>query len=647
MSEALRRPLQLALCLLGICALVFAIYLPGLEGGFVFDDLPNIVNNTELHVSTLRWADWMTATFSSPSSSLQRPLAMLSFALNHYFTGLDPRPMKLTNIAIHALNAVLAFGMLRALMAAQELPGTPTRERRRFAALFAAGAWAVHPINLMAVLFVVQRMESLCHSFVLVGLWLYVSGRAQQMRGGGGWSGWLRILAGLVPCTLLGLLVKESAVLLPLYAWCIEICLLRFRSAGRRDPMLLKAMYVAGLAVPLLLGGVLGLRAALAPDAFDSRNFGLLERLMTEARVVMDYLRWCLFPDLGQLALYHDDYRISRGLLDPATTLVALLGLLALVPGALWLRTRRPLVALGLLWFLGAQLLTATVIPLEIMFEHRNYFASLGICLVLADLLLLLPRTRVRVGAAAAALILLLFAAGTWLRAREWAHPVLFVQSEVAKHPQSPRATYELARMLVILSDYRVESRYYAPAIAAIERAASVPGSSALPEQAALIVAARAHQPLKDAWWEGLDHKLRTQKISRQALGAMAALVECANSRLCQFPPDRMLEMFDAAAGHGDNAELYNVYGSYVLNSLGDTELALKLWREAVKEMPGEPQYHINLCRLLIVLGRADEAREQIAALRRIGRLGQYESLALSLEAKLAGAGAPAGNRSR
>ena len=45
------------------------------------------------------------------------------------------------------------------------------------------------------------------------------------------------------------------------------------------------------------------------------------------------------------------------------------------------LRRQRPLVALGIAWFFAAQLLTATVVPLELVFEHRNYFASLGICL--------------------------------------------------------------------------------------------------------------------------------------------------------------------------------------------------------------------------------------------------------------------------
>ena len=169
---------------------------------------------------------------SSPSSDLQRPLAMLSFAANHYFTGLAPGPMKTTNILVHLFNTVLVFGLLTTLCRA--LPGTDEAgaRRRRFVVLFCSAGWALAPINLMAVLFVVQRMESLCHLFVFAGLWLYISGRLRQRDGRGGL--WL-VLLGLIGGTGLGVLAKESAVLLPVYALSLELTLFQFRSNGARD----------------------------------------------------------------------------------------------------------------------------------------------------------------------------------------------------------------------------------------------------------------------------------------------------------------------------------------------------------------------------------------------------------------------------
>ena len=69
------------------------------------------------------------------------------------------------------------------------------------------------------------------------------------------------------------------------------------------------------------------------------------------------------------------------------------MAIVVLIGAALALRKRRPLASLGVLWFFGAHALTSTIIPLELVYEHRNYFASLGLCLVLADVLFVMPKT--------------------------------------------------------------------------------------------------------------------------------------------------------------------------------------------------------------------------------------------------------------
>jgi hypothetical protein len=633
-NERYSLAIGLALALLVTCM----VYLPGLEGGFVFDDLPNIVSNTELHVTTTAWQDWSAAAFSSPSSSLHRPLAMLTFAANHYFTGLDPVPMKLTNILVHLANLLLAFGLIRHLLrlaAANDAPGLVAAQeqgRTGYAALFTAAAWALHPINLMAVLFIVQRMESLCHTFVFAGLWCYLEGRRRQLVGEPGWT-W--VLGGLAGFSVLGLLVKESAVLLPLYAACVELCVLRLRAAKPSTTRTLQWLFLLGLALPALaallwLGGL-----AIAPGAFGSRDYNLWERMLTEGRVVLDYLRWHLVPDLGHLSLYHDDYVPSRGWLSPPSTLLSLLCLALVLGLALKVRARRPLFTLGVLWFFSAQALTATVIPLELMFEHRNYFASLGICLALADLLLIAPTAgaRSRAGVILACVFTCFLATTTWLRSKEWDNPYRFAVTEAAKHPQSPRATYAVARLLCEMSGYRSDSPWLSKAIEELERARRVPRANVQPAQALLIIASRTGRPMRDEWWLDAEHKLRSQPITWQETGALASMERCQELKLCHFPRERMLALFAAALSHGDHAEVYNIYGSYALNVLDDPDLCLRLWLESVKLVPSEPQYRINLIRLLVAM-RADEAAQrQIAALRALGRVGQYEKPALEMEA--------------
>lgn len=616
-----------------LVAIVFAVYWPGLGGGYVFDDFPNIVHNEAIHVTTLFWPHWLSAAFSSEAGALQRPLAMLSFVIHHYFTGLAPVPMKLTNIAIHAANALLAYGLLRQLLRLAPL-GEVAALRRAWAARFAAAAWALHPINLLAVLFIVQRMESLAQSFVLAGLWIYLAGRQRQLAGDGGW--W-QVLAGMVGGTAAGLLAKESAALLPVYALVAELCLLGFRvrTTGSRPDRRLQGLYGAVLLVPGLLGAAWQLPKLLA--AWAHRDYTLAERLMTQARVLVDYLRWTLFPSLRELSLYHDDYVISRGLLDPPSTALSGLLLAGVAGLAVWLRKRRPLAAIGLGWFFAAHLLTATVFPLELVHEHRNYFASMGLCLVLADLLLLAPRSELlrRLSVLLALLSLLGFTLTTHLRAREWSDPYRFAVSEAVKHPQSPRATYALGLALSEMSAGDPDSPLLEEAFKALEGARGVPNAGVLPAQGLLILAARTGRPMEDAWWRDVREKLRRGPIGPQELAALGAMTRCAEKGDCRFPQDRMLAIYMAALGHQESADLLTMYGSYALHVLQDPALALRLWTHATEVEPGNAQYRINLVKLLIAMGRFEQAREQISALRGLGRFGQHDNVAGELRLRL------------
>jgi hypothetical protein len=617
-----------------LCA-VFLAYLPGLGGGFVFDDFPNIVNNTALHVRPGSAQGWLGAALASPAHNLPRPLAMFSFAVNHWFTGLDPVPLKLSNIGIHLLNVLLVFALARRLLRFH-LARRSGEFSPEILALLVAALWGLHPMNLMGVLFIVQRMESLSHVFVFAGLWLYVSARCSQLEGREG--RWPLLLLGLVGCTAAGMLAKESAALLPLYALLLEVFLFRFRSGveGERERRL-SWLFALVLVLPMLAGGAWQTLAALDPGAYAGREFTLGERLLTEPRVLMYYLRWILVPDIGQMALYHDDIAVSHGLLDPPTTLLALLALPALALLAWRIRTRWPLAGLGLSWFLAAHLLTATVIPLELVFEHRNYFALLGVCLVAAQALLALahgPRAWLvpAVGFSAA----LALAGLTFLRANEWRDPMSFAVAEAAKHPQSPRASYYLAWMLITRSGYVADSEMVRQSFEQLERARRVPGAGVLPDQAALVLAARTGRAQDPAWWRHMQERLRNHPIGPQETGALAALVSCEIEDLCEFPQEQMVATFGAALARGDHPEVLNNYGNYALNEMQDPGLALRAWSEAARLNPGEPQYRISLVKLQVALRRDAEARAGIATLRAMGVPGQYEAQARELEERLA-----------
>ncbi|HDO34469.1 MAG TPA: hypothetical protein ENH08_05055, partial [Chromatiales bacterium] len=98
-----------ALVLFALLALTAAAYWPGLAGGYLYDDMPNIVDNTRVHLHTLAPEALLSASFSSHAGPLMRPISMASFALDYYFFGPAPYAFKVTNLAVHLLNGLLIF----------------------------------------------------------------------------------------------------------------------------------------------------------------------------------------------------------------------------------------------------------------------------------------------------------------------------------------------------------------------------------------------------------------------------------------------------------------------------------------------------------------------------------------------------------
>jgi hypothetical protein len=140
------------------------------------------------------------------------------------------------------------------------------------------------------------------------------------------------------------------------------------------------------------------------------------------------------------MGFYHDDMAVSKGLMTPVTTSGSILLLAALVALAVMLRRRQPVIALGILFFLVAHLMESTILPLDLMFEHRNYLASFGMLLALVALLAQLIR-QPRVLAAAGIVLLLSWSSLTVVRAGIWGSPSLLAAHAAAVHPDSKHRT--------------------------------------------------------------------------------------------------------------------------------------------------------------------------------------------------------------
>ncbi len=424
--------------LLGLSALTLLVYWPSLRGGYLFDDSVYFVANPDVHVTTLHFGDWVRAALSqSGINPLVRPLSALTFAANYYFSGVDPFWPKLTNVGIHLLNGVLLFLLLRELFELYAATRRVESPRPLNAALI-AGAWLLLPINLSGVAYVSQRMEELATLFVFLGLLWYIRARRLHYTGAGNAS---TLWVSLALCTALGLTAKEDAALLPLYSACLEFAITGFRDSNGKASRAALWTHFALLVIPLV-AGLIWIAPRVLHGVSGYRNFTIAQRLLTEPRVLVDYIHWTLLPSLNALTFYHDDLAVSDGLLAPPTTLFAILALLALLGIAIWQRKARPFFCLGVLWFFAGHSMTATILPLELVFEHRNLFLPSACCLLSRRFWRSKP--GIRFPAAKTLIItgfIALFAFTTFLRAQEWSDPIALAYSEALKRPNAPRAS--------------------------------------------------------------------------------------------------------------------------------------------------------------------------------------------------------------
>lgn len=549
---------------MALAALVaIALMWPGLTGWFLFDDVPNVVSNADIQVNEWSWHAFRQA-FWGYHGPIGRPLATLSFALNHAFAGMDPWWFKATNLGIHALNALLIGLLSRSVL---RLAGVNTANIDLIAAAIAL-VWAIHPMQVSSTMYIVQRMEQMVTAFTVISLLSYIKARERQIAGSSLGLAWFGLAAVSAAAALL---CKENAILIPLYALALEWTVLSFSAAEPRVERYLRLLH--GVAAGIVLIGLVWSCVHFAAG-FASRDFTAYERVASQFRVLPMYLYWMAYPSTSNLTFYHDDFAASGGLFSPWTTLAGALFLAAVVWYAVRLRKQRPLSALGIAIFLSAHVLTSSALPLELAFEHRNYFALFGVVLFAADSLRRLAARfdavpiRFAVGAFVLALAFM-----TLLRAATWGDPISLAASLARNNPESPRAAFDLAVTYLRYAQFDPASPLYPKAITAFEHAATVRNSSPLPEQALILLANRDGRQIEERWWQSLEHKIANNALGPQEFTAIYAL-HAAAIKGASLPTDHMQRLFETfLRRYPDHLEMNLVYADFARIVLKDSAL--------------------------------------------------------------------------
>jgi hypothetical protein len=466
----MRRQTIVAAALYAVIALVaVTAYAPGLHGSFLFDDfanLPALGATGPIDNASTFWR-YITSGTADPTG---RPLALLSFLLDARDWPADPFLFKRTNLLLHLINGLLLLLLLRRLGRALTADRPPSAcARADMAAVLGTGLWLLHPLFVSTTLYVVQREAMLPATFVLLGLlgWLHGRNRCAEGRSV---AGTLWCIAGLGGGTLLATLSKANGALLPLLAWLIEWVLLGPLQAhpdtlardARRSAScyrLIRALFLwlPSLAILcwLLFQGV--------PDILTGQTHGrpwtIGQRLLTEPRVIVDYLRLLWIPHPYTSGLFNDQLLASHSLVDPPSTLYATVFVLAMLALGFGLRRRWPAVSLALLFFFGGHLVESTVLPLELYFEHRNYMPAMLLFWPLSLWICAAPQARagqkplrpIRVvpRAALATTLMAVLAVMTHARSDLWGNTREQALVWVRINPSSPRAQANAAQALI------------------------------------------------------------------------------------------------------------------------------------------------------------------------------------------------------
>lgn len=587
---------------------LLALYWPGMVGSFIFDDFPNLINNAGLRSFDGSLATLIEAATSGNSSQLGRPLSLATFAINFYAFGDSPFSFKLTNLAIHIANSILIFALTWQL--SHRMVGNTGAVRSLLPVLWIATVWAIHPINLTPVLFIVQRMTSLSALFMLMALTLYLYARST--------SGARRIIAiavSLLLCWPAAVLSKETGLALPVYIFLIEWLLFAtFRSLPK------KLKWLSVLAAICVVIGVCWAQWGFITAGYSARSFDLTERLLTETRVLWFYVQQVFLPTPEIFGLFHDDIAISRGLLTPSTTLLAIIGWFVLVGLALQQRARRPLFTFGVLWFLVSHAMESSILPLEIAYEHRNYLAFFGIYVWLASLLFSdsnsakwqVPRLFL------AASFVLFCGLLTSLRSLQWADEFQRSQTEVAHHPDSARTNYQAASIAMQrtyesgggnpFAHHMIQFHY--------RRAAELDPDAKAPLIGLLYLDCLAGLPKSEPVLATTRDRFSVGRFTfgdRSVVQSLSRLL--VENRLC-LDDQEVTKLIEAAlANPTADAAMRGMICAAAMDfaaaKMHDIPLALSYAQAAVTSDPGSVPLHVNLIHLYLQSGQPAQATQE------------------------------------
>ncbi|MEK7990115.1 MAG: tetratricopeptide repeat protein [Thiotrichaceae bacterium] len=417
---------------------IIGVYGHTLDVPFYLDDFSSIQENPLIY-------QWQGTIKELWQFAPMRTVGYLSFALNYQIHQFQVEGYHIVNISIHVLASLSVWILLLGLVRTPALKETLSPEAKIWLPLITALFFALHPLQIQAVTYVVQRLASLAALFYIVGMLAYVYARlTQNLLPRLLWIGLL------ILCMGLGILTKQNTATLPFSLLLIELVF--FPNHLRR------LLLITGFAIASLAGVWVILALAFQYNPFSLQAMEALTKetttisresyLATQFHVLWTYIKLFFYP-VGMHIDY--DYPMTETLFNPQT-LLAFAGHLALVIIGFISIKRFPLIAFGLLFYYLAHAVESSVIPIrDVVFEHRTYLPNLGLFALCAWVLVVqLPRWLDKNTAILLVLaITISLGAMTWMRNQVWRNPIALWQDNVEQSPSKNRAWVILGKHLI------------------------------------------------------------------------------------------------------------------------------------------------------------------------------------------------------
>ncbi len=459
-------------------------------------------------------------------------------------------------------------------------------------------------------------MTSLAALFSIAGLCCYVAARKSMI-----FDNRLKVHY-FILCAiffLLSIFSKEIGALNIFYIICIEICFFKFISNCIISTSTFKVLFFAVVLTPILIAFIFLLKEpGYILSGYDHRNFTLEERMLTQTRMFFLYLKWILLPNITELGLYHDYIISSKSLAEPISTLLSVIGVMLIFCTSIVIIKKKPLISFSILFFLASHLLESTILPLELVYEHRNYLASYAVIFGIASSLIytINKKSTLKLVLLVGCIWICAIATTTGIRAFQWQNDASLALYETEHHPNSARAVFSLAKTYanMTLADLVDEKE---KTLDLFEASSQYMPHEIIGEASAILFSSLIGETPKTSWIDSVTKKLNTLPLTQNSISALYEINNCILST-CTLTVQQVHGFYNAALSNQApfvpkiKSDLLTLYAKFSANKLGDLATAHDAMTNAINISPDILQYRVNFITLLLILKNYDRAESEL-----------------------------------